>query len=141
MCLYVDSHKEPPGEPLVFWKIVTHPDRKPPRFAFKRKSLVYSKGTIIRAEPIDEPLVKRFSPSDMGEVHGGVIHLFQNEQKARSYELCLDYDITIDNRRWLAPYVWRGVDFTVIRLKCLPQHWIAWGMDGDVCYTQVEVLD
>ena len=141
MCLLVHPHNV--TRPVVsnFWKVVCKGSRLPPRYNFYSPFMSYKKGEIVKADKIVEPVIRSLGKDCIKQVHGGAIHVCVEKSKAEGYARMLEWEAKGHRTSWLSDRVNENTEFEILRVKCLPKHFIAWGLDGDACYTQVEVLD
>lgn len=129
MCLYV-VFKPSPTEEMVFYKIVGAEDRLGPWFP--KASKHYTPGAVVRADPVLGDIIQPVKECDKsGEsefaVYGGAIHVYSSPVSA-------GMDVRV--RLWH-----RAQQFKVIKVKCKPEHFVAWGFFNEAAYTEVEVLD
>lgn len=151
MCLYADQYASRPICPRTYYKIVGNPGRVP--FFYPDSGVSFQKGEIVKAHPemtdyhLDWFRKRKYTLSLDALSHRvaeGAIHVFTNLKDAE-----LQFDDLICRRGashfgiFLISHFSRvpAPTFELIRVRCLPEHWIAYGLYGDAAYTQVEVLD
>ncbi len=134
MCLYPNFEKDAPTRTKVFYKVVTARGRYTEYYPTK-----YPVGEVIVAKPRDlaghyRDLVVDRRLRWNHVVYGGAIHLYATKKRA---------DNAVNYRETLRRIYGKRNNpiLMVVRCRCRPRHFIAWGFDGDVAYTQVEVLD
>lgn len=132
MCL-TNCGGRPPEEDRVFWKVVSERTRQGPYF---RK--VYTPGQTVNACWFPKLARKWWGLDKERDTYdGGVIHVYTTEITALSAAHHMNnFTFRDPDEVYTSPLV----PFTVIEVKCRPEHWIAWGYLDEAAYTQVEVL-
>lgn len=118
MCLFL-SGEAPPTEEQVYFKIVRKLDRHAPY----HPHVPYTKGAVVAAAGEKQFL-------DWGKyksLEGGAIHVFTNPNLAQ------------ENCKILNMY--QGYDVEIIRVRCRPEDFVAYGTYDEAAYSKVEVLD
>lgn len=112
MCL-IQLEKAAPKRDRIFYKVVHKKSRR--TFVRRVKYLPgYTYEAVGNATPIIDPILNRVLYTS------GVIHL-HTTRKAAECNRC-SYEM-------------------IIRCKCKPKDFVAWGTEDDVCYRRVTILD
>lgn len=112
MCL-VQLEKAAPKRDRIFYKVVHKKSRR--TFIRNVEYLPgYTYEAVGNATPIIDPILNQVLYTS------GVIHLYTTLKAAK-------YD--------------RSLDELVIRCKCEPKDFVAWGTEDDVCCRRVTILD
>lgn len=133
MCLYVKKPQPPsPTEVMEFYKVV---HRHGKRSLYM--DMLYIPGTTVVAEAypdvdFEDAQDARNVGGNEGVYESGVLHFYTsipiaNERADLFIKECID-----DGETDL-------LELDIIGVKCYPEHFVAWGVDGDVCYSQCEV--
>lgn len=120
MCLLVDrSRSDRPTGPKIFYKAILKRGRGSLYF-----NTPYEPGAVIKASGVlwsDET-------KNSGPINAGAIHVYTS--KLTALHRAALYTAMTESR----------VPTMVIRVECLPEHFIAWGVGEEAAYTQVRVL-
>ncbi len=129
MCLTITGISRP-ARPQICYKIIKKISRTSPYYptAYPVGKTVKAGGEIVvlnhRGEFTD-------SLAEYNRIYGGVIHVYTD----RHFANC---DVGYLNAYQAAT---DGDNYCVIKVRCLPKHFVATGDFHDAVYTQVEVLD
>lgn len=134
MCLRVKNGAPRPRNIRIFYKLVNAVTRETNYFP-----TIYSKGDIVCARPFDKAkaLVGRRRNAEFRQwedIKDGAIHLWTSRLGA-------DMHLKIRLQSIFAGLRDHSSMLMVVRCRCRPEDFIAWGFDDDVAYSKVEVLD
>lgn len=134
MCLFIVD-KLPPTEPMIFYKVVTNPDRRPPYYS--EHDISYFPGNVVTAQG-DVNIENCGYDKKMHVLFGGALHLCTTYDRALEVIECLkDYEPDPDEEESLSQ---ETPLYMIITVKGLPEDFVAWGNE-QVAYRKVEVLD
>lgn len=129
MCLTIIDTRRP-AEPKVCYKVIQKTARISPYYR-----MAYPTGQTVKAgediEVMDYSGEFTNSLKVHNRIYGGVIHVHTDRHSA-------ERDV-VDLNIYAPP---EGNDvYHIIRVRCLPEHFVALGDFYDAAYTQVEVMD
>lgn len=130
MCMEIIKSMSAPKVPRIFYKVVidTSSERCSPYY-----QMSFDKGKVVKAHG-DLDIYSGYRRQAF--VAGGAIHVY-------THRYCRSLMHALDSLSLKMPGDWWSEHDkpVVIRVRCLPEHFVAWGKGMTAAYTQVEVLD